>query len=148
MGLDGRAFGIAPSKGPCISGPLNVSQNMQTAQQLANKFIYGTPGQAYDAAKAFINLVHTGGDWDPKSGPGGPTDINVAAGNINFGATCSQFGSNSTAGGVACQVGAGLYQYHTQGHFGSPFFSQYHGDTPSDNMQIRQGLAIAKKGGC
>ena len=129
-----------------MSGTLNVSQNMQTAQQLANKFIYGTPAQAYGAAKTFINLVHTGGDWDPKSGPGGPTDINVAAENINFGTTCSrlEFGG----WGLVCQVGAGLYQFHPQGHFGSPFFSQYHGDTPIDNMQISQGLAIAKKGGC
>jgi hypothetical protein len=137
----------APSKPGCHAGPLNLSRNIQTAKQLAHTFLFGSPSAAYDAATQYINLVHTGGDWDPKTTIA-PTPENFAAGNINFGATCSQFGFNTAAGGLVCQVGAGLYQHHTDGHFESPFFSQYHGGVPRDNQQIRQGLAIAKKGVC
>ncbi|AXC12851.1 hypothetical protein ACPOL_3566 [Acidisarcina polymorpha] len=50
-------------------------------------------------------------------------------------------------GGQVCQYGAGLYG-KLSGVYGSSFFSASHGDIPSDNQQIRQGLAIAKKGGC
>lgn len=145
----------APNKN-CQAGPLNLSQNIQVAKSLAGQFWSGllnagSPGGAVSAgaaAGAYYGLVQTGGPWDPKNGPGGPTPGNFAAGNINFGVTCSQFGFNTSAGGFVCQVGAGINQYFHDGHFGSPFFSQYHGDTPRDNQQIRQGLAIAKNGSC
>jgi len=144
----------APSKN-CQAGPLNLSQNIQVAQSLTGQLWSGllnaaSPGEAASAggaAAAYIGLVQTGGAWDPKTTIA-PTPENFAAGNINFGATCSQFGFNTAAGGFLCQVGAGLYQHHTDGHFQSPFFSRYHGDVPRDNQQIRQGLAIAKKGDC
>jgi len=147
---------LSPSNGrDCTVGPLNLTQNMKTAKSLAGQMWSGllnagTPGgiaSAGAAAGQYIGLVHTGGAWDPKNTVS-LTPENFAAGNINFGATCSQFGFNTSVGGFICQVGAGLYQYHTDGRFASPFFSRYHGDLPRDNMQIRQGLAIAKKGGC
>jgi hypothetical protein len=110
----------------------------------------GSIGGAISAgvgAGTFVGLVRTGGAWDPKNGPGGPTPVNVAAGNVNFGATCSQFGFNTWLGGQVCQYGAGIYG-KLKGDYGSPLISPYHGDIPSDNQQIQQGLAIAKKGGC
>lgn len=94
----------------------------------------------------YIGLVQTGGAWDPKTTLGMTPD-NIAAGNINFGATCSQFGFNTWLGGQVCQFGAGLYG-KSSGVYGSPLFSRFHGDIPSDNQQIRQGLDIAKKGKC
>lgn len=145
---------IAPNKPGCQAGPLNLSQNIQTAKSLSGQLWSGlldgaSPGGAASAGAAagtYVGLVQTGGAWDPKTWDGA-TPTNVAAGNINFGATCSQFGFNTWLGGQVCQFGAGIYGKLT-GNYGSPIFSQYHGDWPSDNMQIRQGLAIAKKGGC
>ena len=145
----------APNKPGCQAGPLNLSQNIQAAKSLAGQFWSGVlnagsiggAASAGAAAGTYVSLVQTGGAWDPKNGPGGPTAVNIAAGNINFGATCSQFGFNTSLGGQVCQFGAGIYG-KLSGVYGSPLFSQYHGDIPSDNQQIRQGLAIAKKGGC
>ena len=145
---------FAPNKPGCQAGPLNLSQNIQTAKPLSGQLWSGlldgaSPGGAASAGAAagtYVGLVQTGGAWDPKTWDGA-TPTNVAAGNINFGATCSQFGFNTWLGGQVCQFGAGIYGKLT-GNYGSPIFSQYHGDWPSDNMQIRQGLAIAKKGGC
>ena len=147
--------GGAPSNAGCQVGPLNLSQNIQVAKSLAGQFWSGlldgaSPGGAASAGAAagtYVGLVQTGGAWDPKNGPGGPTPANVAAGNINFGATCSQFGFNTWLGGQVCQYGAGIYGKRT-GNYGSPLFSPSHGDWPSDNQQIQQGLAIARKGGC
>ncbi len=153
--------GLGPQGGStnCIAGPLNLSQNMLTAKGLAGKMWSGllSPGNpggyasAIAAASAYVGLVQTGGPWDPKNWPGIPGSSlyqnYVAAGNINFGATCSQFGANTWLGGQVCQFGAGLYG-KASGVYGSPVLSRSHGDIPSDNQQIRQGLAIAKKGGC
>ena len=151
--LFGTSNRIAPNKN-CQAGPLNLSQNIQVAKSLAGQFWSGllnagSPGGAAStggAAGAYIGLVQTGGPWDPKTTMG-MTPGNVAAGNINFGATCSQFGGNSWLGGQVCQYGAGIYG-KLSGVYGSSIFSSSHGDIPSDNQQIRQGLAIAKKGGC
>ncbi len=145
--------GGAPGKN-CQAGPLNLSQNIQVAKSLAGQFWSGllnagSPGGAASAggaAGAYVGLVQTGGPWDPKTTMG-MTPENVAAGNINFGATCSQFGGNTWLGGQVCQYGAGIYG-KLSGVYGSSIFSSSHGDIPSDNQQIRQGLAIAKKGGC
>jgi len=101
---------------------------------------------AIGSAGLYVGLVQTGGAWDSKTWAGN-TPENIAAGNINFGVTCSQFGFNTWLGGQACQFGAGIYGKF-QGKYGSPIFSQYHGDWPGDNEQIRQGLAMAKKGDC
>ncbi len=145
---------VAPNNPGCQSGPLNLSQNIQTSKSLAGQFWSGLASASQSGAASagaaagfYIGLVQTGGAWDPKNGPGGPTIENVAAGNINFGATCSQFGFNTWLGGQVCQYGAGLYG-KMSGVYGSSLLSRYHGDIPSDNQQIRQGLAIAKKGGC
>ena len=101
---------------------------------------------AGSAAGDYIGLVQTGGPWDPKTTMG-MTPRNVAAGNINFGATCSQFGGNTWLDTQICQYGAGLYG-KLSGVYGSSIFSRWHGDIPSDNQQIWQGLAVARKGGC
>ena len=146
---------VAPNKSGCQAGPLNLSKNIQTAKALARQFWSGVlnagsiggPTSAVAAAGTYVGLVQTGGAWDPKNGPGGATAGNIAAGNINFGATCSQFGFNTRLGGQVCQYGAGIYG-KLSGVYGSSLFSRYHGDIPSDNQQIQQGLAIAKKGGC
>lgn len=143
----------APNKPGCQAGPLNLSQNIQTTKALAGQFwsglLSGSQGgvaSAGGAAGSYVGLVRTGGPWDPKTTLG-MTPTNIAAGNINFGATCSQFGFNTSLGGQACQYGAGIYG-KLSGDYGSSFFSRSHGDIPSDNQQIRQGLEIAKKGNC
>jgi RHS repeat-associated protein len=136
------------------TGALDLQANMQTASILANQFWAGvTSGNAAQTAGAvttYIKLIRTGGAWDPKNWPGerspSAQSTNVAAGNINFGATCGQFGGNTWLGGEACQYGAGIYGKWT-GNYGSSLLSPYHGDWPADNVQIQQGLAIAK-GGC
>lgn len=154
--------GLLPAKTgtqTCTFGPLNLSQNIQTAKTLANQFWSGVftaasgpaqipagSAQASAAAGTYVGLVQTGGALDPKT-TFGATPANAAAGNINFGATCSQFGFNTSLGGQVCQYGAGIYG-KLSGVYGSSLFSKSHGDIPSDNQQIRQGLAIAKKGGC
>jgi hypothetical protein len=132
---------------------MNLSENIAVSQDLATTFWLGLtsgngPGatEAGYAALTYVSLVQTGGDWDPKTNFG-MTPENVAAGNINFGATCSQFGFHTWVGGQVCQYGAGIYG-KWKGAYGSPLFSRSHGDIPSDNQQVRQGLAIAKKGGC
>lgn len=139
---------IPPKTGTetCTVGPLNLSQNIQTAKTLAMQFWSGVftassgpaqvstgSAQASAATGTYVGLVQTGGAWDPKT-TSGATPTNVAAGNINFGATCSQFGFNSWLGGQVCQFGAGIYGKLT-GNYGSPIFSQYHGDWPADNLQ-------------
>src|ERR1700678_431250 len=125
-----------------MSGPMNLTQNMQVAKSLAGQFWSGilnaaSPGGAAPAggaAGAYIGLVQTGGPWDPKTTLG-MTPGNIAAGNINVGATCSQFGGTTWWGGQACQFGAGIYG-RLSGIYGSSFFSPSHGDIPSDNQQI------------
>jgi RHS repeat-associated protein len=138
---------------PCQVGPLNLSQNIKTSKALSAVFWFGldtsaTGGTNLTAAAGayYIHLVQTGGPWDPKTTLG-PTPENIRAGNVNFGATCSQFGFNTWLGGQICQYGAGIVGKWT-GTYGSPLSSPSHGDIPLDNQQIRQGLAKAKKGGC
>jgi len=62
--------------------------------------LFVSPGAAVGPGAAYIGLVQTGGPWDPKTTLG-RTRANVAAGNINFGATCSRFGFNTWLGRVA-----------------------------------------------
>lgn len=141
----------------CEDNPVNdtgmsLSQNILVSKVLSVGFWTGiltsNVGVTTLSARTYINLVKTGGDWDPKNWPGIPGSSfyggYVAAGNINFGATCSQFGFNTWFGGEVCQYGAGAY-----GHYfgnrpakGIPFSGPSHGDQPADNMQIRQGLAL------
>jgi hypothetical protein len=132
----------------CIAAPFDLSLNMAIAKRLADIFWLGIRTANFDksslAATTYYHLVETGGYWDPKNSIAF-TPVNIAGGNINFGATCSQFGRNTWLGGQICMSGAGIYG-KAGGDYGSPLFSHSHGDIPSDNQQIREGLAIAKNG--
>jgi RHS repeat-associated protein len=137
-----------PDNTNCQAGPMNLTQNNQIAKQLVQKFWYGNPVAAVKSASTYINLVGTGGGWDPKNWPGIPGSSlygpYTAAGNINFGSTCAQFGSGPWVSSI-CQYGAGAYGHY----FGAKPtknipYSDHHGDQPADNEQIQQGIAKAK----
>ncbi len=99
-GLNGIAAIFPPKTKVCYSDAvaatgMDLAQNVQDARYLANTFWYGTPGQAIDAAKTYLNLVGTNGAWDPKDWPTttqSQYETFTTAGNVNFGATCAQFG--------------------------------------------------------
>jgi hypothetical protein len=125
----------------CADNPVNqvggnLHQNIQVSKALSALSLFGGPFGSLASLGTYYGLVHTGGPWDFKDSPGpGTHDQRVAAGNINFGATCF-------IGDEACQYAAGLY-----GKLGgNPGTAATHFDIPSDNQQIQQGQALRKKG--
>jgi Na+/H+-translocating membrane pyrophosphatase len=148
-GFAACAFGIAPNKPGkpgCQYGPMNLSKNNLVAKVLSVGFwaglLTGNTTLTAAAAAVYVDLVNTGGAWDPKNGPGGPTPVNVEAGNVNFGATCSQFGLHTQVGGEVCQYGAGVAGHLNGSSSNVPFSDPAHGDAPADNLQVKQGLTL------
>jgi hypothetical protein len=109
---------------------------MQVSKALAALFILGGPAGPVVSLGIYYHLVHSGGPWDFKNSPGpGTHDQRVAAGNVNFGATCF-------IGDEECQYAAGLFGKLS----GNPGTAATHFDIPSDNQQIQQGQPLKKKG--
>jgi hypothetical protein len=143
---------IPPKNKVCYSNEvaatgMDLAQNVQDARYLAQTFWYGTPGQSVDAAKTYLNLVGTNGAWDPKDWPTTTQpqyETFTTAGNINFGATCAQFGLG-WVGKQICQLGAGIAAHRNGSTGTSSYFSQYHGDQPIDNVNVRKGIAIGNQ---
>jgi RHS repeat-associated protein len=138
---------------PCANATLsaagvNIQQNIAQAQTtISQGRMMGVTGGSYNYAAGsmaalfnYATLVGTGGPQDIKNLPGHnpQNQIDVDAGNISFGVTCS-------FGDAFCQFSAGLAQTMS-GHPDLSGTLRTGFDTPRDNAGIQVGQAMRAAG--